>query len=248
VPASEREEVISVFPYRSLCGKLRYLMLTRPEIEYALNQCCRFQDRPTQKHVDALLEILGYLAKFPDQCVTFWRKHLENAQNFLIEGMSDSSHGDNLPGRRSSFGFIVMINSAPIAWSSRVTPMCAFSATEAEYVALAELTKEMIHLRAILENFGFPVSRPMITKTDSNGAMNIATFPQITSRSKHIDLRYHFIREKVKSGDIKLMKIGTSENVADIFMKNLGPNIFWKHVQSLSNPSAVLQKEGSRRS
>ena len=168
------------------------------------------------------MNILGYLAKFPNHKIIFRRKQLENAKSFQIEGYSDSSHGDNLPDRRSSFGYLVLINGAPISWSSRITPSVAFSTAETEYVALAELSKEMIHLRSILENLGFMVSRPMIIRTDSSGTINIATLPQITLRSKHIDLRFHFVREKVKRGDITLQKIKSSDNIADMFTKNLG--------------------------
>jgi len=83
----------------------------------------------------------------------------------------------------------------------------------------------------ILEDFDFPVIHLMIAKVDSSGAISIATYSQITSCSKHIDFKYHFIQRRIKKEEINLLKIDTKENIVDIFMKHLGPNVFWNLVR-----------------
>jgi hypothetical protein len=161
-PDTERAK----FPYRSLCGKLRYVTITRPEIEFALNQCCRYQESPGTSHVTALLRIVGYLKKFPNMPLTYNKSATGITGPLEIVGTADASHADNLKDRRSSFGYITTLNNGPVAWKSRLTPMVATSVAEAEYVALSEVLKELLHLRMVVTELGYAVAGPItITRT-----------------------------------------------------------------------------------
>jgi hypothetical protein len=122
----------------------------------------------------------------------------------------------------------VHINGSPVAWKARVTPAVATSVAEAEYVALSECLKEILHIQGLLEDIGYTVNKPIILKTDSEAAKGIADYQQISGRSKHIAVRYHFLREKVDAKEVEVLNIPTAANTADMFTKNLGPNIFWK--------------------
>ena len=202
-----------------LCGKLRYVTLTRPDIEFALNQCCKFQDHPTADHVEALLKIVGYLKKFPDIALQYKKTYLRNP-TLKISGPADSSFADQ-PERRSSYGYAVAINGNYVSWKSRTTPMVATSVTQAEYVALAECIKEEMHIRYLLEDMEFDVELPMVVCTDSTGAIGVAKYQRVNNRTKHIDVRYHFAREQVFNGALRVEKVATEFNVADMFTKNL---------------------------
>jgi hypothetical protein len=207
------------FPYRSLCGKLRYATVTRPDIEFALNQCCRFQESPGQTHVDALMKIVGYLRKFPSLHLVFKKEGILSP-TLRVSGWDDASFADQ-PGRKSSYGYVVCINGNAVSWKSRTTPTVATSTTHAEYVALAELLKEELHVMYLLESMEFPVEKPMLIYTDSNSAMGVAKFQRVNGRTKHIDVRYHFARENVLSKCVELRRVSTVDNVADMFTKNL---------------------------
>jgi hypothetical protein len=109
------------FGYRALCGKLRYLTITRPDIEYALNQCCRFQNEPSEDHGLALLRIVGYLKRYPGKALTY-EKSVRNGERKDVEvtlsGVGDASFADIRPDRRSTYGFFVLLNGRPISWRS----------------------------------------------------------------------------------------------------------------------------------
>ena len=207
------------FPYRKLCGQLRYVTLTRPEIEFPLNQCCKYQQAWDDSHIAALMKIVGYLKKFPYVPLVYKKDHCM-CPRIEIEGVADSSFADQ-PFRLSSYGFLVRLNGKTIAWKGRTTPKVATSSSAAEYVAIAECLKELLHTRNVLEGLGLTVEKPMVLLSDSTGAIGIAKFQKIHDRSKHIDIRYHFTREFIKDGTLRLAKVSTEENSADIFTKPL---------------------------
>jgi hypothetical protein len=231
VLSDDDSPTVTNFPYSSICGKLRYLTITRPDIEFALNQCCRFQSNPKETHVEALKKILGYLQKHDNVPLTFAKS--PNSSSLRISAFSDASHGDNIPSRRSSFGFLVLLNNNVISWTSRVTPCVATSTSEAEYIAISETAKEIIHIRNVLVSLKFEVAQPMTIWADSYAAISIATIERINGKTKHIDIRFHFVRELIKRGDITIRQIPSNQNLSDIFTKNVGPIILKKFIHDL---------------
>lgn len=217
--------------YPSLCGKLRYLTITRPDIEFALNQCCRFQANPSMDHQNALLRIVGYLKKFPKIALQFPR--INTSSPLKIFAFSDASLGDDIMTRRSSFGFMIFIGPYLISWTSRITPNVATSTAESEYIAISETAKELLHIRNVLISLGFEITLPIVIKTDSNNAMSIAKIERINARTKHIDIRYHFIRELIRIGVIELARVSSADNLSDCMTKNVGPNILARFLQGL---------------
>jgi hypothetical protein len=211
----------SNFPYRSLCGKLRYVTMTRPDIEFPLNQCCKFQENPGEEHVKALLRIVGYLRKHSNMSIRYEKMYLKDP-TLELESYCDASFADDKMTYRSSYGYYVALNGNGVTWKSKTTPSVATSTTESEYVALAEALKELLHVKTLLTEMEFRVKVPMIIFTDSNGAIGVTKFRKINNRTKHINVRYHFAREKVQDGTIDVRRVNTADNIADMFTKNLG--------------------------
>jgi len=225
------------FKYRKLCGQLRYVTLTRPEIEFPLNQCCKYQEKWDDTHIAALLKIVGYLKRFP-YIPLCYRKNRNPSSDLIIQltGVADSSFADQ-PLRLSSYGFLVRLNGMTVAWKGRSTPTVATSSAAAEYVAIAECLKELLHTMQVLEGLELTVEIPMIILTDSTGAIGIANFRKVHDRSKHIDVRYHFTRERITDGTLRLKKVPTDENAADIFTKPLGATKMSKFLNDIVNPT-----------
>jgi hypothetical protein len=109
----------------------------------------------------------------------------------------------------------------------------ATSTSEAEYIAISETAKEIIHIRNVLVSLKFEVAQPMTIWADSYAAISIATIERINGKTKHIDIRFHFVRELIKRGDITIRQIPSNQNLSDIFTKNVGPIILKKFIHDL---------------
>jgi hypothetical protein len=220
---------VTKFPYRETCGKLRYLTKTRPDIEYALNQCCRMQSHPDQQHVNAILRILGYLKKNMTFGLWFRKMDDNDKLELNITAYADSSFADDRESRKSTYGFVIFINGNIVFWKSGLSAIVTQSCAETEYIAICQCAKEMSFLANLATSIGLPVRKPMKIYSDSESAIAIAKGKTLSSKSKHIELRYYYVRDKVLSGDIVIEKVPTEENTADMFTKSLGRVKFQKH-------------------
>ena len=193
-----------------ITGSLLWIMKTRPEICFAVTQCCRFTTKFDQTHIDAVLHILGYLKKYPDLGLLFRANHEYSAgDKFKIEVYVDSSFADDPVKRRSTYGYLIFVNGKYLTSKSKLTPNVAHSSTEAEYVALSEGGKAAEAIINLIEELGFEVSKPVPIYVDNAGARDWASNPMVTNRSKHIKLRYHYVRELIKKGTVKTVAIRT---------------------------------------
>jgi hypothetical protein len=222
-------EATTTFPFRSVCGKLRYLTKTRPDIEYALNQCCRVQCNPGDTHVKAITRLLGYLKKNVDLGILFKKDDSNQSKMMEVVAYADSSFADEKESRKSTFGFIIFINGNPIFWKSGLSAIVAQSCAEAEYIALCQCSKEMSFVANLVESIGMCVKKPMVIYSDSESAIAIAKGKSLSPKSKHIEVRFYYVRDKIVSGEISIEKVSTDENIADMFTKSLGRVKFQKH-------------------
>lgn len=224
----------SSFPIRQLNGSLLWITKTRPEISFPVNQCCRFTGKCNQTHIDAAMHTLGYLKKYPNLGL-FFKANLsyKPGDKFTMSIYVDSSFADDCVNRRSTYGYIIYVNGNFMTCKSKLTPKVAHSSTEAEYVAMSEGGKAAEGLINLIEELGFEVKKPVPLYVDNAGAREWAANPMVTNRSKHIDLRYHYIRELIARGLIEPKKIPTGDNDSDIMTKNLGRCIFWKHAKKI---------------
>lgn len=206
-------------PYRELIGALIYLsMATRPDITNAVAKLAQFCDFPGEVHWRAAKRILRYLKGTVDLGLVYHKTDLR------IVGYSDAEWGGCEVDRRSFSGYNFTLGGAAISWKSQKQPTAALSSTEAEYMALTEAAKEAMYLRGILNELEILEVIDVVVYVDNQGAEYLAHYPMFHKRTKHIDIKYHFVRDAVNRGEVTLRHLPTGDMVADIFTKPLpGP-------------------------
>ena len=210
-------------PYREALGALMYCAVaTRPDISYAVSQLSRYSTNPGRKHWSALCKVYAYLNQTRNYRLTYGH------DTPSIHGFSDAD-GMSSPDRHAISGYVFMIDGGAVSWSSKRQELVTLSTTEAEYVALTHATKEAIWLQNLLSEIftGIDV-KPFPLHSDNMSAIALARDDRYHARTKHIDIRFHFIRYSVEDGKIKLIFCPTASMTADIFTKAL-PSVKAKH-------------------
>lgn len=157
---------------------------------------------------------LRYLAGTTD-----WDLSYPFGSNKILEVYADASYADDSLNRRSTSGYVIRLGDAAISWSSKQQRSVALSTTEAEYMAMSQAARQITWTK-----FGLNQLRQKydtVLYTDNNGAQELARNPRIHSRSKHIDVHYHYVRDKFNEGDFELLYVKSANNLADIFTKAL---------------------------
>ncbi|UYV80953.1 K02A2.6-like, partial [Cordylochernes scorpioides] len=213
----EKDEIKHV-PYRELIGSLLYLAnSSRPDMTFAVTKLAQFCSNPGERHWQAAKHILRYFQATKNVSLIYKRGSDD------ILAFSDSDWANDIDDRRSTSGSPVTINGCLVSWRSKKQNCVSLSTMESEYIALAQTTKEILWIAQILENLKCltNASRPITIFCDNRAAIEFSKNNIENNRSKHIDIRYHYIREKVNSGDIHVNYISTNDNLADIFTKGL---------------------------
>jgi transposase InsO family protein len=216
--------LLSGYTYASIVGALMYAMLgTRPDLAFAVGSLSRFNNNPGAVHWTHLKRVLRYLAGSINHKLTFGGDGhgRSKGDHGLVFGYCDADWATSIDDRRSITGWVFLAAGGAISWQSQRQKSVALSTVEAEYMAQCQAVKEAIWLRSLLGEVGLGCTTPMTIFTDSQGAMALAKNPEHHQRSKHIDIRYHFIREQVAQGAIELVYIPTSEMTADQLTKPL---------------------------
>ena len=146
----------------------------------------------------------------------------------VLVGFSDSDWAGDVDTRRSTSGYTFFLGKSLISWSSRKQATVAKSSTEAEYVALSGATQETIWLRRLLNDINFTTDHPTVINEDNQGAIDLSRNPKHHSRVKHIDIAYHFARERVASKEIEIVYCPTDSMIADVMTKALSKDKFQK--------------------
>jgi len=218
--ADEDGEPVDQKEYRSMIGSLLYLTATRPDIHFAVCMCARFQASPRTSHRQAVKRIMRYLRFTP--AFGLW---YSAASTLSLCGYSDADFAGCRLDRKSTSGTCQFLGSSLVSWSSRKQSNVAQSTTEAEYVAAASCCSQLLWMIATLRDFGLSFSRvPLLC--DSTSAISVAKNPVLHSKTKHIEVRHHFLRDHAEKGDIKLKYIDTSQQLADILTKPLDQTTF----------------------
>lgn len=217
-------------PYKSILGQILYIAITaRPDIATAVSACGRFAHNPGPEHWQAVLQILKYLQGTRNLALVLGGKE----KDINVHSYCDADWAGEPDKRKSRSGFVIMVNKSPICWSSKLQASVALSSTEAEYICTSTGSKDVIWTRTILHELGFPQTEPSIIYQDNKSCINIAESRKQQPGVKHIDIRYHFLRDRVASKEIKLVRVPTTEMVADIFTKQLPYPAFSKHRNAL---------------
>ncbi len=228
VDDSERQEMANV-PYREAVGALIHLVVcTRPDVAYQVSQLARYSANPGRTHWTALKHLLRYLKGTKTLGVQYHRVNPsgDSMSELKLEAYVDASFAGDCDDRKSTTGFVTMLAGGPVSWSSKRQTLTAQSTAEAEYVAAAAATSEVIHLRQLLAEIGLPQGEPTVIHEDNNPCIHMANNPSTSARTKHIDLKYHIVRERVSNGDVKLVYVPTQDQVADVLTKSVsGPTL-----------------------
>lgn len=214
--------------YLELIGSLQFLATTtRPDIAQAIGVLSRFRGSPTTSHWNGAIRVVKYLVSTKDLGIVYGG----GAKNGLVCYVDADFAGD-LDSRKSTTGFVFLLNGSVVSWGSRKQSSVATSTVEAEYIAAATAIKEAVWVGRMLEELGILVG--CITMyCDNQGCISNLKNHLVSKYTKHISVSYHYAREHVSWGHIEPVYISTHENVADMFTKPLAPAVFLKHRKQL---------------
>ena len=208
--------------YQSMVRSLLYAAITtRPDIAQAVGAVSKFNSCPTEAHLTAVKRIFRYLKGTIDLCIKYER----SADNCLV-GFSDADWAGDLTDRHSTTGNLFMMSGAAIDWISKKQPVVALSTTEAEYVALSATTQEAVWLSILLTDIKAPPKAPILIKEDNQGTIAVARNPVSHNRTKHIDVKFHYVREALEDGIIDLTYCPIEQMTADMLTKPLARQQF----------------------
>ncbi|GJR58825.1 putative ribonuclease H-like domain-containing protein [Tanacetum coccineum] len=215
VALTKDEEVVDVdvHLYRSMIGSLMYLTASRPDIMYAVCVCSRFQVTPKTSHLNAVKRIFKYLKGKPHLGLWYPRE-----SPFDLEAFSDSDYGGSNLDRKSTTGGCQFLGQRLISWQCKKQTIVATSTTEAEYVAAANCCGQVLWVQNQLLDYGFNFMNTKI-HIDNESTICIVKNPVYHSKTKHIEIRHHFIRDCYEKKLISVEKIHTDLNVADLLTK-----------------------------
>jgi hypothetical protein len=211
--SEEEEQFMSRVPYSSAVGSIMYAMVcTRPDISQAVSVVSRFMANPGKVHWQAVKWILCYLRGTTDVGLVY---HRGSGISSSVIGYVHLDYASDLDKRRSLTGFVFTLSGCAISWKATLQSTVALSTTEAENMAVAEAVKEAIWLRGLISDLGLQQDETIVF-CDSQSTIHLTKNQMYHERTKHIDVRYHFLREVMTQGDITVKKIATTENPADM--------------------------------
>jgi len=213
-PSTDEEtEYMSRVPYSSAVGSLMYaLVCPRPDLAYAMSLVSRYMSNPVKEHWKAVQWVFRYLRGTADYCLKFGR-----TDKGLI-GYVDSDYGADLDRRRSLTGYVFTVGSCAVSWRATLQSVVALSTTEAEYMAVSEACKELIWLKGLYAEL-CGVNSCINLYCDNQSAIYLTKDQMFHERTKHINIKYHFVRDVIEEGELKVCKISTHDNPADMLTK-----------------------------
>ncbi|GJY64162.1 putative ribonuclease H-like domain-containing protein [Tanacetum coccineum] len=209
----EEGEDVDVHLYRSMIGCLMYLTASRPDIMFAVCLCARFQVTPKVSHMHAVKRIFRYLKHQPK--LGLW---YPKDSPFHLEAFSDSDYAGDNHDRRSTSGGCQYLGRRLVSWQCKKQTIVAISSTEAEYVAAASCCAQVLWMQNQLLDYGFNFMNTEI-HIDNESTICIVKNPVLHSKTKHIQIRHHFIRDCYEQRLINVVKVHTDDNVADLLTK-----------------------------
>ena len=230
-PKSEDEKKrMEKTPYANAVGSLMYAMMcTRPDICYAVGMVSRYQSNPGDAHWTAVKRIFRYLKGTMNLALCY------HGGTLKLKGYTDADGGADKDERKSTSGYAFLLGGGLISWCSKKQTCVALSMMEAEYVACTAAVQEAVWLKAFLQNLDVTPhnDESVVIYSDNTAALAYVKNPKYHGKSKHIEKKYHFIRDVVAKGGIVLKYIPTGDMVADPFTKPLPIDVFAKHVRSM---------------
>ena len=230
--------------YRSLVGSLIYLTNTRSDICYALSCVSRYIDKPKEIHLTAAKRILWYLSGTSD-----YGLFLLANNNSTLNTFADVDWGRDIDTNQSTSGILHKLGDSSIYWVSKMQPTVSLSTTKVEYRVLTDASKDIIYFRRLLAEIGIENPEPTSIMSDNQSCIRLVENPVLHSRTKHIGLQYHFIREASKSGEVHVNYIPTTYQQVDFHTKSLPKTYFLliAKVQGLYSSHLLMTPSTSRK-
>ncbi|KAK2980731.1 hypothetical protein RJ640_011711 [Escallonia rubra] len=219
--AHEGKDLEEATMYRQLVGSLIYLTLTRPDISYAVGVMSRYMQNPQKLHLEAVRRILRYVKGTLDYGIIY-----KKGGDCKLVGFCDADYAGDHDTRHSTTGYVFTLGSGAVSWCSKRQPTMSLSTTEAEYRAATMAAQESTWILQLLEDLHQPIKYPISLYCDNLSAIRLAENPVFHARTKHVEVHYHFIREKVLQEKIELEHVRTENQVADLLTKSLSESKF----------------------
>uniref|UniRef100_A0A6N2KS64 Integrase catalytic domain-containing protein n=1 Tax=Salix viminalis TaxID=40686 RepID=A0A6N2KS64_SALVM len=219
--------------FRSIVGSLQYLSLTRPDIAFTVNKLSQFMHKPTEFHWQAVKRLLRYLKGTITHGL-----FLTRSASASLSAFSDSDWAGNPDDRTSTSAYILFLGGNAIAWASRKQRSVARSSTEAEYRAIAATAAELAWVQNLLSELGASPPSPPVIYCDNVGATYLCANPVFHSRMKHIAIDFHFVRDYVTKGLLRVSHVSTTDQLADALTKPLSRQRF--HSNGYMSPEYVV--------
>ncbi|GJR59539.1 hypothetical protein Tco_1501701 [Tanacetum coccineum] len=202
--------------YRGMVGTLMYLTTNRPDLTFIVSMCARYQAKPTENHLHAIKRIFKYLRGTVNRGLWYPKD-----SSIALTAYADADHAGCQDTRRSTSGCMQLLGDRLVSWSSKRQKSAVISSTKAEYIALSCFCAQILWMRSQLTDYGLGFNKiPMYC--DNKSAIALCYNNVQHSRSKHIDIRFHFIKEQVENGVVELYFVNTEYHLADNFTKALG--------------------------
>ncbi|GKV08223.1 hypothetical protein SLEP1_g19888 [Rubroshorea leprosula] len=225
----EEKKFMARVPYASAVGSLMYAMVcTRPNISHAVSVVSRYMANPGKGHWEVVKWVLRYLRGTTDVGLVYDRSANPSGN---VVGFVDSNFAGNLDKSRSTTRYVFTLLGCAISWKATLQSTIALSTTKAEYMAITEAIKEALWLKGLVSDLGVEQNEMMVF-CDNQSAIHLTKNTMYHERTKHIQVRYHFVREVISNGDVLVEKISTDENPADMMTKPVS-GIKFKHCLDL---------------
>jgi hypothetical protein len=217
--------------YQAITGSLMFAMTTcRPDIAHAVNMLARKMSAPRACDMEAARRVLRYLNGTQRLGLLF---RFESGNEAMLCAFADADWANDKVERRSTTGYVVLLNGTPISWCSGLQSVVALSTCEAEYVALSECCRELAYLRGVMAFLREPIDMAITVYEDNQGTIDLANNPCHHKRSKHIDVKFHYVRSAIMEKKVVVKKVHTGLNRADLMTKAANSSMFSRHVNAL---------------
>jgi hypothetical protein len=212
---------------------------TRPDLTYAVSTVSKYSSNPNKTHWASVKRIFRYLNGTKHLGITYG-----GTKELNLIGYSDSDWGGDLDTRRSTSGHVFLLGNGATSWYSKLQSSVATSTMQAEYIALYEATRECIWLNLLLKELGrnettTSIPIPIYIKCDNQSCIALAKNPENHARSKHIEIKYHFIREKIEDKSVEILYCPTEEMIADIFTKQIS-KVKFEEFRSMMKMDSII--------
>jgi len=240
---AENSLKVKDYPYTSIVGKCMYLATcTRPDIAYTVRELARFMANYGPPHVAAAKHLLRYLRGTTSHGVTLGGSETRQP---LFKALTDSDWGMG-DSRKSVSGFLIMMGTSPLSWSSKQQAVVALSSCEAEYLATTHCTRDVLWFRNLFAELGFQQTQPTSLFCDNQGTVACTHDPHAHSKMKHIAIREHFIRDCIIKRLIDVIHVSNKENIADLLTKPLHRTLHVRWIKMLrldASQGGVLERD-----